>query len=128
MARIAGVELPPTKKIEYALPYLYGIGLAQSRHIILEAKVDPNIRVKDLSEAEVTRLREALERLRLPVEGEARRIVTQNIKRLQEIGSYRGIRHKKNLPVRGQRTRSNARTRRGKKKTIGGMKRTLQKT
>ncbi len=128
MARIAGVELPPTKKIEYALPYLYGVGLPQSRHIILEAKVDPNIRVKDLSEAEVTRLRETLERLRLPVEGEARRIVTQNIKRLQEIGSYRGIRHKKNLPVRGQRTRSNARTRRGKKKTIGGMKRTLQKT
>ncbi|MDP2873852.1 MAG: 30S ribosomal protein S13 [bacterium] len=128
MARIAGVELPPNKKVEYALPYLYGIGSAQSRRIISEAKVDPNIRVKDLSEAEVTRLRETLERLRLPVEGEARRIVTQNIKRLQEIGSYRGTRHKKNLPVRGQRTRSNARTRRGKKKTIGGMKRTLQKT
>jgi len=128
MARIAGVELPDQKKIVYALPYIHGIGRHQAQEIVDGAKVDSEVRVKDLSEAETIRLREVLENLELPVEGELRRSVSQNIKRLQEINSYRGLRHKKNLPVRGQRTRHNARTKRGKRKTIGGMKRTVQKT
>ncbi len=128
MARIAGVDLPDNKKIVYALPYIRGIGSRQAQRIVEEAKIDPDMRVKDLSEAETIRVRTVLEDLGLPVEGELRRIISSNIKRLQEIGSYRGTRHRKNLPVRGQRTRHNARTRKGKRRTVGGMKRTLQKT
>lgn len=126
MARIAGVDIPIEKRIEVALTYIYGIGRTASKKILAEAKVDPNKRVKDLSEEEVAKMRQIIEK-KFRVEGELRRIISQNIRRLKEIGSYRGIRHQKGLPVRGQRTRTNARTKRGKKRIIGGMKKIMQK-
>jgi small subunit ribosomal protein S13 len=118
MARIEGVDLPRDKRVEVALTYIYGIGRPRSKEILEATKVDPNKRVRDLTEAEVTLLRDAISNYR--VEGELRREVQLNIKRLIEIGSYRGLRHRRNLPVRGQRTRTNARTKRGPKKTVAG--------
>ncbi len=117
MARIAGVDLPRDKRIEIALTYIYGIGLKSSRDILAETGVDPDIRVRDLNEDDVSKLREAIDRS-YRVEGDLRRDVALDIKRLIEIGSYRGVRHRKGLPVRGQRTRTNARTRKGPAKTI----------
>lgn len=120
MARIAGIELPQNKKIVFALPYIYGVGLGLAKEAVKTAKVDPDKRVKDLTEEELSRIQKAVETV--PVEGDLRRIVQQNIRRLEEIGTYRGLRHRKGLPARGQRTRSNARTKRGKRITIGAMK------
>jgi small subunit ribosomal protein S13 len=118
MARIEGVDLPRNKRVEVALTYIYGIGTTRSRTILGQSGVNPDTRVKDLTEAEVQALREEVAQYR--VEGELRREVQMNIKRLIEIGSYRGLRHRRSLPVRGQRTRTNARTRRGPKKTVAG--------
>ncbi|NCO32795.1 MAG: 30S ribosomal protein S13 [Armatimonadetes bacterium CG2_30_59_28] len=118
MARVAGVDLPRDKRIEVALTYIYGIGLATSQKILARVGVDPNRRVHELNDQEVSKLREVLER-DFRVEGDLRRQVTQNIKRLIEIGSYRGLRHRRGLPVRGQRTSTNARTRKGPRKTVG---------
>jgi small subunit ribosomal protein S13 len=126
MARIAGVDLPRDKRVEVGLTYIYGIGRTTSRDILSETGVDPNTRVKDLAEAEVSRLREIIGR-DYRVEGDLRREVTMNIKRLQEIGCYRGIRHRRNLPVRGQRTRTNARCKRGARKTVPGRRRARAK-
>jgi small subunit ribosomal protein S13 len=122
MARIAGVDLPRDKRAEVALTYIYGIGLTSSREILKETGVSLDIRVKDLDESQVAKLREFIER-NYKVEGDLRREVAMNIKRLQEIGSYRGLRHRRNLPVHGQRTRTNARTKRGARKTVAGKKR-----
>lgn len=126
MARIAGVDLPRDKRVEVALTYIYGIGRTTSQEILSKTGVDPNTRVKDLAEAEISRLREVIDR-DYRVEGDLRREVTMNIKRLQEIGCYRGIRHRRNLPVRGQRTRTNARCKRGPRKTVPGRKRSRAK-
>lgn len=126
MARIAGVDLPRDKRVEVALTYIYGIGRTTSRDILSETGVDPNTRVKDLAEAEISSLREVISR-DYRVEGDLRREVTMNIKRLQEIGCYRGIRHRRNLPVRGQRTRTNARCKRGARKTVPGRRRSRAK-
>ena len=117
MARIAGVDLPSEKRIEAALPYIYGIGATLAKKILADCSLDPNKRTKILSEEEVNKLAREIEKYK--VEGDLRRETQSNIKRLQEIASYRGLRHSKNLPVRGQRTRVNARTKRGKKVTIG---------
>ncbi len=122
MARIAGVDIPPNKRVEISLTYIYGIGRFTSREILKEANVDPNTRVKDLSDAELSRLREVIDK-NYRVEGDLRREVGMNIKRLQEIGCYRGLRHRRNLPAHGQRTRTNARTRRGARRTVAGKKR-----
>ncbi len=122
MARIAGVDLPRNKRIEVALTYIYGIGLSTSREILRVANVDPDTRSNDLTESEVIRLREIIDR-NYRVEGDLRRDVAMNIKRLTEIGAYRGLRHRRNLPAHGQRTRTNARTRRGTRKTVPGRKR-----
>lgn len=129
MARIAGVVLPPNKRIEASLPYLYGIGLSMAKKILAAAKINPNTRTKDLTEEEVNRLREYIEK-NFRVEGELRRDVFSNIKRLKEIGSYRGSRHAKGLPSRGQRTKTNTRTVRGNvRRTMGsGRKDANQKT
>jgi small subunit ribosomal protein S13 len=121
MARIAGTDLPREKRIEIALRYIYGIGPTLSRRIVTKLGINPDTRTKSLSEDEIARLREEIDRY-YTVEGDLRREVSMNIKRLMEIGSYRGIRHRKGLPVRGQRTRTNARTRRGAKKTVAGKK------
>ncbi len=118
MARIAGVDLPKDKKIEVALTYIYGIGRTTSKKILEVTKVDPNKRVKDLTEEEISKLREEIEN-KYKVEGDLRQELASNIRRLIEIGCYRGIRHKLGLPVRGQRTRCNARTRKGPRKTVG---------
>jgi len=126
MARIAGVDIPRDKRVEISLCYIYGIGRTTSRKILEQAHVDPNTRVKDLAEDEVSRLREIIDR-NYKVEGDLRREVDMNIKRLIEIGSYRGQRHRRNLPVRGQRTRTNARTRRGPKRTVAGRKKAVAK-
>ena len=126
MARIAGVDLPRQKRVDVALRYIYGIGPARSNEILDKAQVAHEIRVKDLSEAEVSRIRSVIDR-DLKVEGDLRREVALNIKRLQEIGAYRGLRHRRNLPVRGQRTRTNARTKRGTKKTVAGRKKSKAK-
>jgi len=126
MARIAGVDLPRDKRVEIALTYIYGIGLPTSVKILEQSRIAPSVRVRDLSEEEITRLREVIER-ELTVEGDLRRLVTANIKRLMEIGSYRGLRHRRGLPVRGQRTRTNARTRKGPKRTIAGKKKVAKK-
>lgn len=112
--------MPENKRVDIGLTYIYGIGRSNVQQIIDETKVDPGKRIKDLTEEEASRLQKAVEKF--PVEGDLQRTVEQNIKRQEEIGSYRGSRHKKGLPVRGQRTRSNGRTRRGKRKTIGAMK------
>jgi small subunit ribosomal protein S13 len=118
MARIAGVDLPREKRVEAALPYIYGIGTGRAREICRATSVSPDTRVKNLAEDEVTRLRDFIEK-HYKVEGDLRRDVAMDIRRLVEIGAYRGARHKKSLPVRGQRTRTNARTRKGPKKTVG---------
>ena len=121
MARIAGVDLPKEKRVEIGLTYIYGIGRNASDKILSKTGVDPSIRVKDLSDDQVAKLREEIEK-NYRVEGDARREIALNIKRLIEIGCYRGVRHRKGLPVRGQRTKTNARTRKGPKKTIANKK------
>ncbi len=121
MARILGIDLPKNKRIEIALGYLYGVGRFQSNKILQEAGIDPNKRSKDLNEEEVSRITSILQKGSLKVEGDLRRDISQNIKRLMEIGSYRGMRHKRGLPVRGQRTRTNARTRKGPKRNMMSM-------
>lgn len=121
MARIVGVDLPRDKRIDVALTYIYGIGHSRSREILERTQINPGTRVRELTEEEVARLRETIER-NYRVEGDLRRELSQNIKRLVEIGCYRGIRHRRNMPVRGQRTRTNARTRRGRKGTPIGIK------
>jgi small subunit ribosomal protein S13 len=126
MARIAGVDLPRDKRIEVSLTYIYGIGRSVSQEILSQAEVDPNTRVRDLAETEVARLREIIDH-NYRVEGDLRREVAMNIKRLQEIGCYRGIRHRKGLPVHGQRTRTNARQKRGSRKTVAGKRRSRAK-
>lgn len=119
MARIEGVDLPRNKRVEIGLTYIYGIGLPRSQEILASTGVSPDTRVKDLTDSEVTQLREYINQ-NFKVEGDLRREVQLNIKRLIEIGSYRGLRHRRGLPVRGQRTRTNARTRKGPKKTVAG--------
>ena len=119
MARIEGVDLPRNKRVEVGLTYLYGIGPTRAREILTETKVNPDVRVKDLSEADVAAIREYIGK-NFTVEGDLRREVQMSIKRLIEIGSYRGLRHRRNLPVNGQRTKTNARTRKGVKKTVAG--------
>ncbi len=126
MARIAGVDIPREKRVEISLCYIYGIGLTTSRKILEKTRINPDTRVKNLTEEEVNRLREMIDREH-KVEGDLRREVDMNIKRLIEINCYRGMRHRRNLPVRGQRTRTNARTRRGPKKTVAGKKKAIAK-
>jgi len=118
LARIAGVDLPRDKRVEVALTYIYGIGRSTSKKILAQTGINPDTRVRNLTEDEVTRLREVIDKNHR-VEGDLRREVALNIKRLIEIGSYRGLRHRRGLPVRGQRTRTNARTRKGPRKTVG---------
>ena len=118
MARIAGIDIPREKRVEIALTYIYGIGLSTSQKVLAQANVNPDTRVRDLTDEQVNRLRDIIDR-RHTVEGDLRRETAMNIKRLTEIGSYRGLRHRRNLPVRGQRTKTNARQRRGPKKTVG---------
>lgn len=118
MARIAGVDLPREKRVEIGLTYIYGVGLKTSQKVLAQAGVNPDTRVKDLTEEETSRIREVLAQT-CPVEGDLRREVALNIKRLNEIGCYRGIRHRRGLPVRGQKTKTNARTRKGPKRTVG---------
>ena len=122
MARVGGVEIPNEKRVEIALTYIYGIGPTTSKTILEEAGMDPNIRVRNLSEAELSTLREIIDRT-YRTEGDLRREDTQNIKRLMDIGCYRGLRHRRGLPVRGQRTHTNARTKKGPRRAIGGKKR-----
>jgi small subunit ribosomal protein S13 len=122
MARIAGVDLPRDKRVVVGLTYIFGIGLPTSQEILRNTRVNPDTRVKDLADEEVVRLREVIDRDYM-VEGDLRREVGLNIKRLQEIGCYRGLRHRRNLPAHGQRTRTNARTRRGARRTVAGRKR-----
>ena len=122
MARISGVDLPREKRIEIGLTYIYGIGRASSNRLLAEANVNPDTRVKDLTDDEVKRISEAIEADHQLVEGDLRREIAMNIKRLQEIGCYRGIRHRRGLPVRGQKTKTNARTRKGPKKTVANKK------
>jgi small subunit ribosomal protein S13 len=121
MARIAGVDLPNNKRVEIGLTYIFGIGLTTSKQILAATGIDPDVRVKDLSEDDISKLREYIDH-NLQVEGDRRRAIAFDIKRLVEIGSFRGSRHKKGLPVRGQRSKTNARTRKGPKKTIANKK------
>jgi small subunit ribosomal protein S13 len=121
MARIAGIDIPREKRVEIALTYIYGVGLSSSQKILKQTNINPDTRVRDLTEDQVNRLREVIDRS-VKVEGDLRREVALNIKRLIEIGSYRGSRHRRNLPSRGQRTKTNARQRRGPKKTVGARK------
>ena len=126
MARIAGIDLPREKRVEIGLTYIYGIGRATSQRILTEAEVAPETRVRDLSDVEVGRLRQVIERL-VKTEGALRTEVAMNIKRLMDIGSYRGIRHRRGLPVRGQRTHTNARTKKGPRRAIAGKKKATKK-
>ena len=126
MARIAGVDLPNEKRVEVGLTYIHGIGLTTSKDILSQTGVSPDTRCRDLTEMEIARVREVIDRQYM-VEGELRRDVAMNIRRLMEIGSYRGLRHRRNLPVHGQRTRTNARTRRGTRRTVAGRKRSQAK-
>lgn len=126
MARIAGVDLPRDKRVEVALTYIFGVGLSRAQELLAATKVSPDTRVRNLTEEEVTRLREYIDR-NYKVEGDLRRDTAMDIRRLVEIGSYRGTRHRKNLPARGQRTRTNARTRKGRKKTVSSGKRRVEK-
>ncbi|UCD23492.1 MAG: 30S ribosomal protein S13 [Gemmatimonadota bacterium] len=126
MARIAGVDLPREKRVEVALTYIYGVGMSTSRQILELTAVDADVRVRDLSDAEVARLRQAIER-NVKVEGALRTEIAMNIKRLMDIGSYRGTRHRRGLPVRGQRTHTNARTKKGPRRPIAGKKKVLKK-
>ena len=118
MARIAGIDIPREKRVEIALTYIYGIGLPTSQKVLAQANVNADTRVRDLTDEQVNRLRDIIDR-RYTVEGDLRRETAMNIKRLTEIGSYRGLRHRRNLPVRGQRTKTNARQRRGPKRSVG---------
>jgi small subunit ribosomal protein S13 len=127
MARIAGIDLPREKRVEVALTYIFGIGPTTARRLLAYSHVDPNVRVKALSEEDEKKLRDAIDALQLRVEGDLRREVQGNIKRLMDIGCYRGIRHRRGLPVRGQRTKTNARTRKGPKRTVAGKKKTIAK-
>ena len=122
MARIAGVDLPREKRIEIGLTYIYGIGRTSSNKILEAANVNPDTRVRDLTDEEVDKIRVSMEELGIMVEGDLRREIAMNIKRLQEIGCYRGIRHRRGLPVRGQNTKNNARTRKGPKRTVANKK------
>lgn len=126
MARISGVEIPRNKRVDIALTYVYGVGPARAKEALAATNVNPATRVKDLTEAEVARLREFLEST-YKLEGELRAEVASNIKRLMDIGCYRGLRHRRGLPVRGQRTRTNARTRKGPRKTVAGKKKAPRK-
>ena len=119
MARISGVTIPDGKQVQIALTYVYGIGPKSSQDILAATKIEPTVRVKDLTDAEITKIQDMINE-KFTVEGELQRIVTGNIKRLKDINAYRGLRHKSNLPSRGQRTKTNARTRRGRKVTVGG--------
>ena len=119
MARIAGVNIPPQKRVEVGLTYIYGIGRSVSNHVLAKLGINPDTKVRDLTEEEIIRLREAIDR-EVTVEGDLRRERSQNIKRLMDIGCYRGIRHRRGMPVNGQRTKTNARTRKGPKRTVGG--------
>lgn len=119
MARISGVTIPNEKQVQISLTYVYGIGPLSAKEILKQAKVEPTVRVKNLTDAEVSRIQDIINE-NYTVEGELQRIVTANVKRLKDINAYRGLRHSANLPTRGQRTRTNARTRRGKKVTVGG--------
>ena len=125
MARIAGVDLPREKRVEIGLTYIFGIGVQTSRKILADTDVSPDTRIKDLTEQEVSKLRDYIEH-NVKVEGDLRREVSLNIKRLVEIGSYRGVRHRRGLPVRGQKTKTNARTRKGPKRTIAGKKKAVR--
>lgn len=128
MARVSGVIIPDNKQVQIALTYVHGIGPLSSKRILADAKIEPTVRVKDLTDAELGRIQDIISE-NYTVEGELQRLVTTNIKRLKDINSYRGLRHKQSLPSRGQRTRTNARTRRGKKVTVGGTKqKTASKT
>ena len=127
MARIAGVDIPREKRIDVSLRYIYGIGPAIAARVCQEARVDGAVRTRDLTEPQVAKIREIIDRS-VTVEGDLRREVALNIKRLQEIGSYRGLRHRRGLPVRGQRTRTNARSRKGPRKTVAGKKKATSKT
>ncbi|HET6276923.1 MAG TPA: 30S ribosomal protein S13 [Candidatus Cybelea sp.] len=127
MARIAGIDLPREKRVEVALTYIFGIGGPTARKLLAFTNIDPNVRVKALSEEDEKKLRDAIDSLQLRVEGDLRREVQGNIKRLMDIGCYRGLRHRRGLPVRGQRTKTNARTRKGPKRTVAGKKKTLAK-
>ena len=127
MARIAGIDLPKEKRIEVALTYIFGIGRTTAQKILEKAEVDPNTRTHQLTENEVVRIRETIEREH-KVEGDLRREVSMNVKRLMDLGTYRGLRHRKGLPVRGQRTHTNARTRKGPRKTVAGKKKSPGKT
>jgi small subunit ribosomal protein S13 len=128
MSRIAGVNIPNDKRVEIALTYIFGIGLTTSQKILSSTGINPNTRVKDLTESEVIKLREEIDK-NLTVEGDLQRVVSQSVSRLKEINSYRGLRHKNNLPARGQRTKTNARTKRGRKVTAGsGRKKSASKT
>lgn len=126
MARIAGIDIPRDKRVEISLRYIYGIGPSNSRDVLKKAKVNPDTRVKDLTEEEVNRIREIIDKS-VKVEGDLRREVNLNIKRLTEIGCYRGLRHRRGLPVHGQRTRTNARTKRGVRKTVAGRRKATAK-
>ena len=119
MARIAGIDLPKEKRVETALTYIYGIGLALSKKVLAKASVNPNVRVKNLKDDEIARIQNTINSENLKVEGDLRREISMNIKRLIDIGTFRGSRHRKGLPVRGQRTKTNARTRKGPRKTVG---------
>jgi small subunit ribosomal protein S13 len=127
LARIAGVNLPREKRLEVGLTYIYGIGPSTARRVLAELGLSPDEKVRDLTDAEITKLRNYID-ANLQVEGDLRRERSQSIKRLQEIGAYRGVRHRRGLPVNGQRTKTNARTRKGPKKTVGRGKRAPQKT
>lgn len=127
MARLAGIDLPRDKRVEAALTYIYGIGPSTARRLLAHSGVSPNVRVKEMSEEDEKRLRDAIDQLELRVEGDLRREVQGNIKRLMDIGCYRGLRHRRGLPVRGQRTKTNARTRKGPKRTVAGKKKILPK-
>jgi len=122
LARIAGVDLPKNKRIEAALPYIYGVGWSLSKKILKEANVSPDTRVFNLTEEEIHRIQSTIVNLGIKIEGDLKKEISQNIKRMMDIGCYRGIRHRKGLPVRGQRTRSNARTRKGPRKIVGTKK------
>lgn len=126
MARIAGVDLPKEKRVEIGLTYIFGIGLSTSKKILERTGVNPDVRVKDLTEEDIAKLRNVIEK-EYKVEGELRSEVASNIKRLMDIGCYRGIRHRRGLPVRGQRTKTNARTRKGPRRTVGGKKKKVKK-
>lgn len=124
MARISGIDLPNEKRVDIGLTYIYGVGRSNVKNILKETKVEPSKRIKDLTEDEVNKLQKTIEKM--VVEGDLRREVQQNIKRLEDIGSYRGLRHRRGLPSRGQRTRSNSRTKKGKRKTVGSVNKELE--